>query len=503
MNSGTWNLVFRVGMVCAVLVRWPSAVAAQPSADLDSDRRAVVAKLTADRALTIASERQVAADEYARLNRALEGRDRALRAAVARSAGDAAKLQRIRHQRDEIARQRRELVAALAERDQTLAAEVRAYREVVTGIAASPDPRKQKALQRFADGEQREALADFDLLADINDAARDKATAIGKAAERRPVAWLALQAHDNGTVTLDEVVQRYEKLTRLDPGMPWDWIELARLYDQQGRLADATKAAQVAHASLASGVDERDRAAVLDLLGDVAVAAGDLPAARGHFEESLTIRRTLGRNNPTSAEAQRDLSISLTKLGDVAVAAGDLAAARGRFEESLTIRRTLARNNPTSAEAQRDLSISLNNLGDVAVAAGDLAAARVRFEEGLAIALTLARNNPTSAAAQRDLSVSLNSLGDVAVAAGDLAAARGRFEKSLAIRRALARNNPSSAVAQRDLIVALVRLGAATDSRALVTEALEIAQRLESSGRLAPRDHDLLERIRTTLESTP
>jgi hypothetical protein len=122
MNSGTWNLVFRVGMVCAVLVRWPSAVAAQPSADLDSDRRALVAKLTADRALTIACVRQIAAEEYARLNMALEGRDRALRAAATRAAGDAAKLKRIRHERDEIARQRRELVAAVAARDQTLAA---------------------------------------------------------------------------------------------------------------------------------------------------------------------------------------------------------------------------------------------------------------------------------------------------------------------------------------------------------------------------------------------
>jgi hypothetical protein len=127
--------------VLFMMVRLTTAVVAQPSADLDPDRRAVVAKLTADRALAIANERRIAADEYARLNRRLEERDRALRATAARSAGDAAKLHRIRDQRDEIARQRRELVAALALRDATLAAEVRAYREVVTGIAASPDPR--------------------------------------------------------------------------------------------------------------------------------------------------------------------------------------------------------------------------------------------------------------------------------------------------------------------------------------------------------------------------
>jgi tetratricopeptide (TPR) repeat protein len=633
--------------VFSLMVGLSTVVVAQQSADLDADRRAIVAKLTADRMLAIANERRIAADEYASLNRRLEGRDRALRAAAGHAAGDAAKLRRIRHERDEIARQRNQLVAAVTDRDQMLAAEVRAYREAVTGIAASPDPRKLKALQRFADGEQREALADLDLIAEANNAARIKAANISAATDRRPTAWLALQAHDNGRVTLDEVVQRYEQLTRLDPGTPWDWIELARLYDQQGRLADATKAAQSAHASLASGVDERDRAAVLGLLGNIVMAAGDLGAARGrfeeslailrklardnptsaaaqrdvsislnklgdvamaagdlqsasdHFQESLTIRRTLARatptsaasqrdlsvalsrlgdvavafgdlpvalshfeeslaidrkrtrDNPTSAAAKSDLSVSLTKLGDVAVAAGDLQTARGCFEESLTIVRTLARTNPTSADAKRNLSVSLERLGEIAMAAGDLTAARRRLEESLAILRRLARDNPTSAAAQRDFSVGLNRLGDLAVAAGDLRAARdrfyesltidrtlaranpasataqrslsvslerlgdvavaagdltvahGRFEESVRIRRTLARANPTSAEAQRDLIVSLCRLGTVTDSRPLLTEALEIAQRLERSGRLAPRDRRLLEKIHKALESIP
>jgi hypothetical protein len=94
---------------------------------------------------------------------------------------------------------------------------VRTYREVCTGIATSPDPRKQQALQRFADGEQREALADLDVIADAERAERRKAVDLQDAAKRRPIAALARQVHDQGKVTLDEVIGRYEQLTRLDP----------------------------------------------------------------------------------------------------------------------------------------------------------------------------------------------------------------------------------------------------------------------------------------------
>jgi hypothetical protein len=71
---------------------------------------------------------------------------------------------------------------------------VRAYREEVTKLAASPDPEKQKALQLFADGERTKALAVLDAIADAKRAAHDKAVQIADAAERRPTAWLAVQA---------------------------------------------------------------------------------------------------------------------------------------------------------------------------------------------------------------------------------------------------------------------------------------------------------------------
>jgi len=119
------------------------------------------------------------------------------------------------------------------------------------------------------------------LIADAKRAAHQKAVDMADAAERRPTAWLALQAHDQGHETLDGVIGRFEQLTRLDPTMTWDWLELGRLYREQGRLTDAKKAAEAAYQSL-GGSDERDRAIVLGDLGDVAVRAGNLAGAKAH-----------------------------------------------------------------------------------------------------------------------------------------------------------------------------------------------------------------------------
>ncbi|HEX3475849.1 MAG TPA: hypothetical protein VHT91_12575 [Kofleriaceae bacterium] len=379
MDRSAWNeIVVRmvvVGLVCAAMGRaaaQPTAGRAVAGVDSDAERRFLIDQLTADKAITLATARRIADAKQEELHRQLQARDRALRAAEGRASGNAAELARVRKAREQIAAERQALVAALADRDRTLGAEVRAYREAVTGIANSPDPRKQAALQRFADGEQREALADAEVIADADRAARNKANDIADAAERRPWAELALQAHDLGKVTLDEVIAKYEKLTQLDPGVTWDWIYLARLYDDQGRLDAAKNALESADRSLAAG-DTRDRMVVLDELGDVATKAGDLAGARARYEEGLVICRKLVQANPTSTQAQRDVSVSLNKLGDVAVQAGDLATAQARCEEGLAIRRKLAQADLTSTRAQRDVTLSLDELGDVAVQAGDLA----------------------------------------------------------------------------------------------------------------------------------
>ncbi len=201
---------------------------------------------------------------------------------------------------------------------------------------------------------------------------------------------------------------------------------------------------------------------------------GRLPGLPGHPDR-------LAAADPANTEWQRDLSISHERLGDVAVAAGDLAAARAAYQAGLDIARAagrcrpgqhrmaarpvhqprtaggrggggrgpgrgpgrlpgragyperLAAADPANTGWQRDLSVSHEKLGDVAAAAGDLTAARTAYQASLDIAERLAAANPANTGWQRDLSVSHNKLGDVAAAAGDLTAARTTYQASLDI----------------------------------------------------------------------
>ena len=228
-------------------------------------------------------------------------------------------------------------------------------------------------------------------------------------------------------------------------------------------------------------------------LGDVAVAAGDLAAARAAYQASLDIRQRLAAADPANTGWQRDLSISHEQLGNVAVAAGDLAAARAAYQASLDIAVRLAAADPANTGWQRDLSVSHNKLGDVAVAAGDLAAARAAYQASLDIAARLAAADPANTEWQRDLSVSHDKLGDVAVAAGDLAAARAAYQASLDIRTRLAAADPANTGWQRDLSVSHNKLGdvavAAGDlaaARAAYQASLDIAG---AAGRRRPRQH--------------
>ncbi|MEW9532825.1 CHAT domain-containing protein [Microbispora sp. NPDC049125] len=244
-------------------------------------------------------------------------------------------------------------------------------------------------------------------------------------------------------------------------------------------------AARLAQADPGNAQAQRDLSVSLDNVGDVAVTAGDLPAARQAYQQGLDIAARLAQADPDNAQAQRDLSISLNKVGNVAVAAGDLAAARTAYHESHTIRARLAHADPGNAQAQRDLSISLNNVGDVAVAAGDLPAARTAYHESHTILTRLAHADPDNAQAQRDLSISLEKVGNAAVAAGDLPAARQAYQQGLDIAERLAHADPDNAQAQRDLSVSLEKVGnaavAAGDlpaARQAYQQGLDIAERL-------------------------
>ncbi len=282
---------------------------------------------------------------------------------------------------------------------------------------------------------------------------------------------------------------------------------LSRLGDIVAESGDLTRARVHYEESLAIerrlAVDDpanngiqQDLSATVANLGKLFIVTGDLRAAREQYEEGVAISRRLASGNPNSADAQRGLAVTLVRLGDVLLAADNPGDAYQYFDESLKIRRRLAEADRTSLAARRDVMVALIKLGDVLVESTLLKDARKQFEEAFAIAQDVAKANVSSAQAQRDLTVLDERLGGVLLALGDASGARLRFEERLEVTTRLATANPSSAQAQRDLLLSHVKLAGVPGSEGHWVEALKIAEGMDQSGLLAPRDRPLLEQIR-------
>ena len=314
-----------------------------------AQRKALVNDTVFYSVLTINAEREQASARLKEERKKIE----ALREQVATGAKALVQL---------VAAQERYL-AELAARDRMYAAAIAVFRKAVQDIAATDEG--EAALRQYNAGDERGALAKLDEIIAAHDAARAVRVNLEKAAERRRVATLALDARNRGKVETSAVIARFEEVTRLDPGVFWDWIELSRLYQDAGQLPAALKAAK-AGGDAASG--DSDRYVALGEAIEIATAQGNLPEAHKMAKEVYGILVRLADADKSSASLQRDVSVSLEKLGSVLVAQGDLPAARARFQDSLDIRRRLADADKSSASFQRDVSGSLDRLGDVLVA---------------------------------------------------------------------------------------------------------------------------------------
>jgi predicted negative regulator of RcsB-dependent stress response len=294
--------------------------------------------------------------------------------------------------------------------------------------------------------------------------------------------------YDGAKSTLDES-------TDLAPDDVPAWIDLGDLWRLTGSLESAANAYQSAEAAARHTGDERDLSVSHDRIGDVLVAQGDRDGALKAYQAGLAIAEALAGRDPANTEWQRDLSVSHNKIGDVLVAQGDRDGALKAYQAGLAIAETLARRDPANAEWQRDLSVSQIKIGDVLVAQGDRDGALKAYQAGLAIRETLARRDPANTQWQRDLSVSQERIGDVLVAQGDRDGALKAYQAGLAIVEALARRDPANTEWQRDLIVSYVKISESdpAESRRCLSQALEIARGLQTTGRLAPVDDWMLD----------
>ena len=109
---------------------------------------------------------------------------------------------------------------------------------------------------------------------------------------------------------------------------------------------------------------ERAWILVADLEVRALLSAGNLPAATRQLEAIHQQVKTRGTADPANSQWQRDLSVSRDNLGNVAATAGDLGAARNHYQASLDIRAKLA-TDPANTQWQRDLSIVRQRIADL------------------------------------------------------------------------------------------------------------------------------------------
>jgi tetratricopeptide (TPR) repeat protein len=107
----------------------------------------------------------------------------------------------------------------------------------------------------------------------------------------------------------------------------------------------------------------RLRSAQLVNAGDLLRARGDLAGALKSYQDSLTIREKLAKQDPGNADWQSVLSNSYERLGDVLRNQGDLADALNSHRDSLAIREKLAKQDPSNAGLQGDLAFSYFRTG--------------------------------------------------------------------------------------------------------------------------------------------
>lgn len=226
----------------------------------------------------------------------------------------------------------------------------------------------------FWGGEQAPALAEFGLEIDNLRAALRHGLADGARQALRICRgiygyWEVRGLHTEGQRAAEAALAaRSDDADPADVG--WTMFALALMQQRRGDLAAAEQTAAACAATLATVLSAGDLRHVQVLRGNIALAAGDLAAARAHYEQAIATGESPGeRSNRSPLVAVHN------NLGLVALTLGDVAAARASFDSAL---RAVA---PGSVFA---IAVLRFNRALATLADGDLAATTAELTASLA-----------------------------------------------------------------------------------------------------------------------
>jgi tetratricopeptide (TPR) repeat protein len=200
----------------------------------------------------------------------------------------------------------------------------------------------------------------------------------------------------------------------------------------------------------------------------------------GFLIEQAQIEHTPGQASPhaqAAADALAEKGGQRTAL--ILVRAGyDLMSTRFApeaavyFQESLSIREALWRDNPSHVALDDGLGLALNNLGLLLRDTGRVDDAEAVYRRAVAIAEALWRDNPSHVALGNGLGGALNNLGNLLSDAGRVDDAEAVYRQSVQIREALWRANPSNIEIKAGLDSSLCDFDRWDEAERLVDEVL-------------------------------
>jgi tetratricopeptide (TPR) repeat protein len=354
--------------------------------------------------------------------------------------------------RGQMASAQEAFVQALAAQDRQYAVQLSMFRSVVTDIASTQQG--AQALERFNAGDEVGAIDILDRLHATNERMREARAKLENAAEGRRIAQLALEARTRGKITTQAVIKRFEDVVQLDPGVWNDWLELAHLYVDAGRLTDAN------HAAAQMGAvarDDNETAQAFSERSDVLHSQGDLIGARAAAENALKISRRAAAADPKNTELQFTLSRTLISFGEVARQQADFATAQMAYLEETASARRRVDADPSNVRNRRSLAADLLHLSDVYIQLGNVPGARHSLEEIVSIQDHLLAEHPDNIVTQRQIGVTLMWLSDVLVSDGAFADARKANIRIVDTATRLSAADPENAILQRDLVYGLTK----------------------------------------------
>ena len=278
------------------------------------------------------------------------------------------------------------------------------------------------------------------------------------------------------------------------------------LLHESGDLTGALHSYEAAHEIIAANLSidssyyvRRNVMTSYRRIGEVSRQKGDIRRAMESYVASLDQAKKNVAARPGHDAAQQNLATCYDVIGKFELELSNLAGAAEAYMSALKIREKLAETDKESLALRFDFSKANDTSNKEIGRSTDANGTAQAIEAGRA----LIRKFVTRGMANRQLSLahSYENVGDVLAAKGDLNGSLLSYQTGLAIRERFASLDPENAEWQEGLFNSYSRIAKNTGKKMeYFGKALELVERLNANGKLAPDRYGWIELTRERLK---